>query len=212
MTEAGIARAVLKRVLVTYATMSGSTVEVAEAIASEVRSGQVEVDVLPIDSVGSLAGYDALVVGGPMILGWHRAARRFLRRNAAALPTTPFAVFVTAMTLTDLPAPASDGIWVYVDANLPKPPVKRAALTIRERYAQLSNYLKPILRTARPGRPISIGVFGGKVEYGRLSWWAVVFAMVILRVPAADRRNWDAIRAWARDLPSLFGLPAATAG
>ena len=47
---------------------------------------------------------------------------------------------------------------------------------------------------------MSIGVFGGRLEYGRLPWWAVVFAMFIIQAPAGDKRNWPTIRAWAAGL------------
>ena len=60
--------------------------------------------------------------------------------------------------------------------------------------------MPPILRAARPTRPVSIGVFGGRLEYGRLPWWGVVFAMFIIQAPAGDKRNWPAIRAWAAGL------------
>jgi len=44
-------------------------------------------------------------------------------------------------------------------------------------------------------------VFGGRLEYGRLKWWAVLFVMVILRAAAGDRREWPATRLWAAGLP-----------
>ena len=51
-----------------------------------------------------------------------------------------------------------------------------------------------------------MGVFGGRLEYGRLPWWAVLFVMLVIQAPAGDRRNWDAIRAWAAGLPAAFQL------
>jgi menaquinone-dependent protoporphyrinogen IX oxidase len=51
---------------------------------------------------------------------------------------------------------------------------------------------------------VSIGVFGGRLEYGRLKWWAVLFAMFIVQAPAGDKRNWPAIRAWADERPKLL--------
>jgi hypothetical protein len=51
-----------------------------------------------------------------------------------------------------------------------------------------------------------VAVFGGRLEYGRLKWWAVLFAMFIIQARAGDRRNWPAIRAWAAGLPAAFGL------
>ena len=49
-------------------------------------------------------------------------------------------------------------------------------------------------------------MFAGRLEYGRLKWWAVLFVMLIIQATAGDRRNWPAIRAWAAELPAALGL------
>jgi menaquinone-dependent protoporphyrinogen IX oxidase len=102
------------------------------------------------------------------------------------------------------------GVPVSVDERLPKPPEKEGHLKFRERYARLSSYVQPILKATRPVKPVSIGLFGGRLEYGRLKWWAVLFAMLIIQAPAGDRRNWTAIRSWAAGLPAALQLEVPT--
>ncbi len=201
----------MKRILVAYATMAGSTVDVAQAIAEEIARPDVQVDLLPLSEVKNLAAYDGVVLGGPMIMGWHRAALRFLRTNRRVLQRIPLAVFVTCMSLTQTGETSVAGVPVYVDESLPKPPERAGHLSFRERYAQLTKYVRPILRACGPVKPVSIGVFGGRMDYGRLKWWAVIFAMQIIQAPAGDRRNWTAIRSWAAGLPAALQLEAATA-
>jgi menaquinone-dependent protoporphyrinogen oxidase len=198
----------MKKILVTYATMAGSTAEVAQAVAEEIAASGYQVDVLPLTQVHDLSVYNGVVVGAPMIMGWHRAALRFLRKNRRALEPIPFALFLTAMSLTGSTETSLAGLPLTVDENLPKPPQQAGRLNFRERYATLSNYLRPLLRATRPAKPASIGVFGGRLEYGRLKWWAVLFVMLIIQAPAGDRRNWPAIRAWAAGLPAAFHLQA----
>jgi menaquinone-dependent protoporphyrinogen oxidase len=193
------------KILVTYATMAGSTAEVAQAIAEAMEPQGAAVDVRPLADVTSLEGYAGVVVAAPMIMGWHRAALGFLRRHRRALARIPFAVCATAISLTRPSETAVDGVAVVVDEALPKPPALAGRLSFRERYAQLANYVRPILAAARPARPASVGVFGGRLEYGRLKWWAVLFVMLVVQAPAADKRNWPALRAWAAGLPAAFG-------
>lgn len=194
----------MKRILVAYATMAGSTVDVAQAVGEEIAKSGVQVDVLPLGEVKDLGAYDGIVIGGPMIVNWHRAASSFLKRHRAAVQRIPLAVFVMAMSLTQTGETSVDGAPVFVDENLPKPPEVAGRLKFRERYARLSNYIRPILRASCPAKPVSIGLFGGRLEYGRLKWWAVLFVMLIVQAPAGDRRNWAAIRSWAAGLPAAL--------
>ena len=195
----------MTRVLVTYATMAGSTADVAAAIAGKLNEQGIEADVRPMSEAGDLARYDGVVAGGPMIMGWHREARAYLRRHRREWARVPLAVFVTAISLTDTGDLDGAGA-VFVDERLPKPPAQVGRLSFRERYARLANYLRPIYAAARPAAPVSIGVFGGRLEFGRLKWWAVLFVALVIRAPAGDYRNWDAISDWAAALPEAMGL------
>lgn len=194
----------MNRILVAYATMAGSTYDVAQAVGEEIAKSGLPVDILPLSEVKDLEAYDGVVIGGPMIMGWHRAALRFLRKNREALQSIPLAVFVMAMSLTKTGDMSVNGVPVYVDEQLPKLPENEGRLKFKERYARLANYLRPILMAIRPAKPVSIGVFGGRLEYGRLKWWAVLFAMLIIQAPAGERRNWNAIREWAAGLHTLL--------
>jgi menaquinone-dependent protoporphyrinogen oxidase len=193
----------MKKILVTYATNSGTTADVAQAIGEELQKTGSQVDVLPLEKVGSLEAYKAVVLGAPMILGWHRRALRFLKKNRTALKRLPLAVFVTCMSLTKTRETDIQGVPVTVDEALPKPPQSEGHQSFKERYSQVSNYLRPILN-ACPVKPVSVGIFGGRLDYSRMQWWAMIFVVLILQAPAGDKRNWDAIRNWANGLPALF--------
>jgi menaquinone-dependent protoporphyrinogen oxidase len=82
------------RILVAYATKSGSTCEVAKAVAETLAEAGLDVEVEAAAAVRDVGGYDAVVLGGALYVGrWHRDARTFLRRHADALTTLPVAVF-----------------------------------------------------------------------------------------------------------------------
>jgi menaquinone-dependent protoporphyrinogen oxidase len=193
-----------KRILVTYATMAGSTADVAKVVGEEIAKSEVKVDVLPIREVKDLHGYDGVVLGGPMIMGWHRNAIGFLKKHRTEFQRIPLAVFVMSMSLTKTEDMSLDGVRITIDEKLPKPPADPAHLKFKERYAQVQNYLRPILTVVQPAKPASIAVFGGRLEYGRLKWWAVLFVAFVIQAPAGDWRNWDAIKAWAAEVGQVF--------
>ena len=74
------------RVLVTHGSKRGGTAELAEMIAEVLRERGLAVDCLPAAGMPEVSPYDAVIVGGALYMTrWHRAARRFVRRNAAEL-------------------------------------------------------------------------------------------------------------------------------
>jgi menaquinone-dependent protoporphyrinogen oxidase len=193
----------MNKILVTYATNSGSTLEVAKAVLEEIQKSGVQAELAPVAEVTDLSAYSAVVLGAPMIMGWHRSALNFLRKNKAALAKKSLAFFVTCMSLTESGETHVQGVPVSVDKNLPKPAKNNARLSFKERYSQLANYIRPILR-ASPHKPVSVGVFAGQLNYSRMQWWAMIFVVLILQAPAGDKRNWEAIRSWAGGLPAKF--------
>lgn len=194
----------MNKILVTYATLSGTTVEVAQAVGEEIAKSGAQVEVLPVKQVKSLDGYSGVVVGGPMVAGWHRKALGFLKRHRKQLAEIPVAVFVTAMSLTTPATTVLEGVRLSVDEGLPKPPARPGKLTFRERYTRVENYARPILGALQPAKPVSIAFFGGRLEYGRLPWWGVLFVMLIIQAPPGNKHNMAFIRSWAAGIPAAF--------
>lgn len=198
----------MKKMLVTYATLSGSTAEVAQAVADEIKRGGLHADVLPLDRVTDPAIYDAVVLGAPMIMGWHRSATKFLKQHGSALAQTPLAVFATAVSLTATGETVVKGVPVCVDLTTAKPPQNPARLSLRENYACIARYAAPIIHATGTNKPVSIAFFGGKLDYFRLKPLPRLFVMLVVQARPGDRRNWQVIRDWAGSLPHLFSSRA----
>ncbi len=194
----------MKKVLIAYTTNSGSTEEVARAIGEELSWGGLQVDVRRVEEVSGVEPYEAVVVGGPMILGWHRAAVNFLKKHQGALARARVAYFFTAMSLTQTYENRVETVPVCVDPDLARPPKNEKRLSFKERYATLANYLRPALKAAPGVRPVSAGFFGGKLELFRLKWWQMLFVMLVIGAQPGDRRNWPVIQEWASQLRCVF--------
>jgi menaquinone-dependent protoporphyrinogen IX oxidase len=192
------------KTLVTYTTMSGSTKEVAQAVATELEKCGAVVDVLHMREVGEISHYGAAVVGGPMVMGWHRQAVKFLKQHQPALRQIPVAYFFTAMSLTQTNTTGLGAVPVAIDPNLPQIPKKPGRLGLKERYATVEHYLGPVLRAVPHIQPVSVGFFGGKLDYARLKPLQMLFVMLIIQARPGDRRNWPAIRGWAANLSDML--------
>ncbi|MEA2298278.1 MAG: menaquinone-dependent protoporphyrinogen oxidase [Solirubrobacteraceae bacterium] len=118
------------RILVAYATEHGSTIEVAEAIATALRDGGDQADVRPAGDMCPLDGYRAVVLGGALYMGrFHPDAARFLKRHRQALCQRPLAVFaIGPKTLAAADVAASRKQLDHALAAVPD--VKAAAVAI----------------------------------------------------------------------------------
>ena len=93
------------RVLVAVASKHGSTTEIGEVIASSLRSGGFDVDLESVESVSSLDGYEAVVLGSGVYAGhWLRSAREFVDKYEVALRERPVWLFSSG-PLGDPPKP-----------------------------------------------------------------------------------------------------------
>lgn len=192
----------MSKILVAYSTNSGSTTEVAEAVAAELGQAGHTVDVRSMKDIQSVSGYDAVVLGAPMILGWHDPARRFIKKHKAELAARKTALFDCAMRLTRASRETLPPVALTLDESLVADEVKPGSLNIKERFTTIGYYLKSMLL---PGvNPVSVAFFNGKLEMFRLKWWQAAFVMVVVQATPGDYRDWDAIRAWGRSLGGLL--------
>lgn len=190
----------MKRILVTYATNTGSTAEIAEAVAESLGGSGAEVEVKTLDAVTAPDSYDAIVVGGPMIFGWHRKARAFLTQHQALLRRVPVAYFMVALSLTDDAGETYPGTPIYRDPVLANPPEDPTALSFKERFTSATHYLEPALQCAPEASPVSIAFFNGKMDYDRLNLFQRWFVRLAFNAPEGDFRNWPVIQEWAETL------------
>jgi menaquinone-dependent protoporphyrinogen oxidase len=164
------------KILVTYATCTGSTVGVAEAIGKTLSEGGLTVDVLPMKEVKDLTQYRA-VVAGSAIQGkqWLPEAVDFIRANRAELSRKPFAAFLVCMTL---------------------------AMKNGENYRPfVVEFLAPVRALVRP---VSEGQFAGVLNISKAPSFSerIKFRLSILFGvwTEGDHRDWKAIRSWAESL------------
>ena len=190
----------MQKILVAYTTNAGTTEEVAAVIGEELSRDGAQVDVRRIEEIADLTSYTAVVVGGPMIMGWHKAAVSFVKRHQQALSQVPVAYFLTAMSLTQTGETSIGAIPLCIDQTLAKAPRNTNRLGLKERYATVTNYLRPVLRSAPQVKPVSIALFGGKLEFYRLKLLQMLFVLLVIQAQPGDRRNWTVIRDWAAGL------------
>ena len=183
------------RILVTYASRSGSTAEIAETIGrvlttpspsspNSANFGEVLVDVQPMQDVRDLTPYQ-MVIAGSAIRGakWLPEAMQFIRMHQTSLRQKPFAMFTVCITL---------------------------AMRNGAQYrTAVTNWTAPVRHLVRP---LSEGLFAGILDFDKLptNWETLKLrATVAMGIfPRGDHRDGNAVRDWAESLKPMLTIPA----
>ncbi len=98
------------RVLVATASKHGATFDIGTAIAEGLGAADIETTIASPEAVGSLEGYDGVVLGSGVYAGhWLGSARQFADRHATALTSLPVWLFSSG-PLGDPVKPDSDPV------------------------------------------------------------------------------------------------------
>lgn len=90
------------KVLLVYASVHGSTAEIAQRIAGELRARNVEVDVFSVLDVQGIDGYDAYIFGTPIHGGnWLPEIATLLRKSARRLAGKPVYLWVSCIRVME---------------------------------------------------------------------------------------------------------------
>lgn len=170
------------RILVTYASRSGSTAGVAEAIGMTLAEGGVHVDVMPMETVKDLSAYEVVVAGSAIRKSkWLPEAAKFIETHRSTLAQKRFAMFTVCITL---------------------------AMSNSEQYrSAVAGWVAPVRTLVKP---ISEGLFAGMLDFNKLPFnWDTFLLRVTVAFgifPRGDHRDWKAIRAWAEGLKPILGV------
>jgi len=168
------------KILVTYASRTGSTAEISEAIGRTLSEDGVQVDVIPMNAVKDLSMYRA-VVAGSAIRGskWLPEAMQFIQTHRSTLAQKPFAMFTVCITL---------------------------AMKNAENYRTgVAGWVLPVRAIVKP---LDEGFFAGMLDFKKLpfNWDTLMLRLTVALgiFPRGDHRDWDAIRSWAKGLSSTL--------
>ena len=165
-----------EKILVTYASRTGSTAGVAEEVSKVLAKNGAQLELLPMQDVSDISPFWAVVVGSAIQnRQWLPEAVDFIQTNQSALRQKPTAIFTLCMTL---------------------------AMPNGERYRpQVSEWITPVRILINP---MSEAIFAGVLDIGKIPSFSdrLKFRIsVMFRVwSEGDHRDWSEINPWATEL------------
>jgi menaquinone-dependent protoporphyrinogen oxidase len=159
-----------KKYLVAYASKYGSTAGIAEAIGQAIHETGAGVDVIPVQQVSDLSGYDGALIGSAIYMGqWRKEALGMIEKHQSALQAMPVAYFAGCLTM--------------------------ASGTEEEKATALTYCDAPAAIVSPAADP---GVFAGELDTSKLNILEKLI-MKAMKPPVGDHRDWSTIQSWARN-------------
>jgi menaquinone-dependent protoporphyrinogen oxidase len=131
-------------ILVTYASMFGSTGDVATAIGQALCRHGAKVDLQPLKAVSELEACDAVVVGSAIRSSrWLPETTEFVEGHQKTLVEMPLAYFLCCLAL---------------------------ARPDEEKRKEAEEFLDPVKKSIPSVNPVDIGLFAGVLDYSKMSF------------------------------------------
>jgi menaquinone-dependent protoporphyrinogen oxidase len=185
-----------KKALIVYGTRYGATESTSAEIAKVLQAEGLEVQVVNLkkEKVKDISSYDLIVVGSGMQMGkWTGEPEAFLSQFQKDLPNKKTAIFVSSAA--------------------------QALIEYEKKTEEAENNRKQYLQAKAAKynlHPVSMVILGGVWDFNKMNFlFRRTLAGFKPRIEAAgfkeikpglyDTRDWNAIKAWAKELVAKMG-------
>jgi menaquinone-dependent protoporphyrinogen oxidase len=168
-----------KKILIIYASLHGSTAQIAEFMGEKLKKEGIIVAVKSIEDDIDFSSYSGTIMGAPIHRGkWMDGAVEFVKKNRIEFDQLPFVCFYTCMS------------------KAKQPPSQQTLKELASYQTAMSELFPTIVHS-------NIGSFAGMLDYEKCNFLTKLVMWFIMRknsLEAGDYRDWKAIESWLSDV------------
>jgi menaquinone-dependent protoporphyrinogen IX oxidase len=198
----------MKKILVTYDTISNSTKQVASIINKEIaKLEDVYIDLKLYSDITNLSEYDIIIIGSPMrFKNFNSAIRNYIAQNKEILQNKKVIYFLTCLYLIRTTENVERDFSVFIDPSFDAVPKSFRKMNIMDKTHCDMQYIDTVLKNAI--NPKAIGFFKGKLDLKSLGLFSRFFMRIVTlltkKEQVGDFLNPTSVSQWTKTLKNVF--------
>jgi menaquinone-dependent protoporphyrinogen IX oxidase len=176
----------MRKAIIVFDTVSGSTREMAEIIRDEMKG--LSADIAHIDVIISLNGYDTVIIGSLMRFGAFTAKiKKFIKKYRNELSSKKVIYYFSSLYITNIKEEEQPAITLYIDPSLNIQTISKKDATPMDKTHSIGYYYQAILKHTAGITPLAIAFFSGRLDLQKLNIFERLFMKIVTSVTTKER-------------------------
>jgi menaquinone-dependent protoporphyrinogen IX oxidase len=178
----------MKKALIVFDTVSGSTGEMAEIIRDEMKD--ISANISRVDDIKSLDGYDTVIIGSPIRFGGFTAKiKRFIKNYRNELLSKKVILYFSSLYIINLKEEKQPAVTLYIDPTLKMRTISKKDATPMDKAHSVGCYNKAILKQTAGIIPATIAYFNGRLDLKKLNFFLRIFMKIVISLTSKEREG-----------------------
>ena len=176
----------MKKALIVFDTVSGSTGEMAEIIRDEMKD--TSVNIYRVDDIKSLDGYDAVIIGSPIRFGGFTAKiKKFIKKYWNELSSKKIILYFSSLYIINLKEDKQPAVTLYIDPTLKMRTISKKDATLMDKAHSIGGYYQTILKQTSGIIPESVAFFNGRLDLQKLNFFLRLFMKIVVSLTTKQK-------------------------
>jgi len=168
----------MKKAVIVFDTVSGSTAEMAKIIRDEIKI--VSINIFPVDDIQSLDGYDAVIIGSPIRFGgFTKKIKKFIKKYHHELLSKKIIFYFSSLYIVNIKEEEKPAVTLYFDPTLNIQKISKKEATPMDKTHSIGYYYKAISKQTNNIIPGAIAYFNGRLDLRKLNFFLRIFMKIV---------------------------------